>query len=63
MPKPSSKKCEFEVKQDQCLFRTRTNGDHISFDKVHVDPDNAADLAWLIASGKTLTVTIKAKGD
>ena len=63
MPNPSSKKCEFEARADQCYFRTKTNGDRVSFDKVHIDADNASDLAWLIASGETLIVRIKAKGN
>lgn len=54
-------KCVFTAKKDQVLFRTRTNGDHVHFDRVKVDADNAADLARLIQNGVELEITIKEK--
>jgi len=53
-------KCVFIVKADQCQFRTRTNGDHITFRKgFHVDAENSAALAFLIQTGNELKVVIK----
>lgn len=54
-----ARKCVFIVKPDQIVFTTRTNGDHISLDKIHIDSSNGADLAWLIQEGVDLRVEIK----
>jgi len=53
-------KCVFNAKADQCTFRTRTNGDHVTFSKgIHVDAENAAAFAYMIQMGKELKIVIK----
>jgi hypothetical protein len=51
---------KFEVDPDQIELRTKTNGDLIRIDGVHLGPENAANLAGLINSGAILEIEIKA---
>jgi len=54
-------KCVFFADVDQCTFRTRTNGDKISFEGVHLKQNSSAALAYFIQSGKKLKIIIKEK--
>ena len=54
-------KCTFVAKADQLEFRTKTNGDYLRLSGIHIDADNAADLARMIQDGNDLDVTIKEK--
>ncbi len=51
-----AKTCEFEVGEDQIIFVNRTNGDHIKLDGMHLVPEQAANLAWMIQSGCAIRV-------
>ncbi len=53
-------RCVFKVEVDQCIFRTQTNGDKVSFGKgLHIDQANATALTYLIQSGKQLKVVVR----
>lgn len=57
-----AKKCIFHAEPDQCRFITTTNGDKVTFSDIHIDADNASDLAYMIGNGQTLEVKIKISG-
>ena len=57
-------KIEFEVGHDQVLFSTQTNGDRIAFRRIHLGPQDAANLAELInTQDGNLSVKIKQASD
>jgi len=53
-------RCAFKIEADQCIFRTRTNGDKISFGKgLQLNQEDATALTYLLRSGNQLRVIIK----
>jgi len=57
-------KAEFDVPKDCMVFITRTNGDQIVIKRVHLGPENAANLANLINTPDgVLRVTVKRKDE
>jgi hypothetical protein len=57
-------KAEFDVPADCMVFTTKTNGDHITIDKVHLGQEAASNLASLINTPNgLLRVIIKRKGE
>jgi len=59
-----AKVCEFIAGPDKIIFTTRTNGDHIKIDGVHLGPEAAAILAELVnTENGNLTVRIKKENE
>jgi hypothetical protein len=52
-------KAQFTVGTDGLVFQTRTNGDKIIITKIHLEADDAANLAKMINTDGELKVTIK----
>lgn len=51
--------CEFEVSADQIELNTKTNGEKICIEGVHMGQNAAATLAWLINTDNHLTIEVK----
>ncbi len=41
----------FETRADQVEFKTKTNGDSLHVVGLHLTPEQAASLAWLVNAG------------
>lgn len=52
-------KCEFTTTADQVELRTKTNGDLVIIRGVHLTPEQAASLAYLVNKGAASTLKIE----
>jgi len=51
----------FFTKADQVRFETRTNGDRLHIKGFHLDPSQAASLAWLVNQDNNAQLKFKIK--